>query len=113
MDRAQVRDFTYVKDIVLGTIQAAEADVSGEIFNLEGGRPRRVSDAISILESIFGRKCRVEHREAQRGDVGKTSADISRARARFGFKTSVLLEDGLKAHVEWARQMRRQGTRPS
>ena len=100
-DGEQTRDFTYVADAVEGTLRAAFAGPSGEVFNLGGGSRVTVNRVVGLLEAIAGRPARVRHVEPQRGDVRHTAADTSRAAAILGYSPAVRLEEGLRAEVDW------------
>src|SRR4051812_17227495 len=53
----QSRDFTFVGDIVAGTLAAAGADVPpGSVYNLGGGSRTRVGEAIDIIAELTGRE---------------------------------------------------------
>jgi UDP-glucose 4-epimerase len=101
-DGLQIRDFTYVDDVVDATLLAAEHGVGGATYNVGGGTPVTLLDAIGVLEEQIGRPIAIEHRPSARGDARQTGADTSRARAELGFAPSVTLEEGLARQVEWA-----------
>lgn len=103
-DGRQVRDFTYVSDIVDGTIKAAEVDVLGETFNIGGGNPVALIDVLKILKEKTNTNSVISHEPAQRGDVSKTAADISKARKLLGYRPVVPLREGLANQVEWQRE---------
>ena len=107
-DGSQVRDFTYVDDIVQGIISAFEFDsLDGafETFNLGGGRQTRLIDAIRILQNITAKEASIEYSEPQKGDAGKTLADISRARKKLHYEPKTDLRLGLSNQVEWQRKI--------
>lgn len=105
-DGEQTRDFTFVGDIVQGTLQAAFSPVVGRVFNLGGGSQVSVNQVIRTLEGITGRRARVRYSTEQKGDALHTGADISRAAAGLSFKPSTALEQGLK--LQMADQLNRQ-----
>lgn len=97
----QTRDFTYVGDTVQGTILAAECDVSGETFNLGGGSRISVNDALKALQKVMAMDAEIEYLDVQKGDVGHTYAEISKAKDILGYEPKVGLEEGLCGEVEW------------
>ena len=97
----QTRDFTFVADAVDGTIRAALADTQGEVFNLGGGSRVTVNHVLATLQEIAGRPLRVLRLGTQKGDVGHTSADTSRARATLGYQPRTDLRTGLAAEFDW------------
>lgn len=101
-DGFQTRDFTYVDDIVAGTIAAAEADVpAGSVYNLGGGSTTSVRDALDLIAELSGRELDVVYTAEERGDVRDTSADTSRARAELGFDPRTTVREGLAAELSW------------
>src|SRR5207245_6547813 len=68
-DGKQIRDFTYVSDIVEGTIRAAESEVAGETINLEARPPTDLDGVLEILREITGSESKIVHSQAHRGDV--------------------------------------------
>ena len=103
-DGRQTRDFTYVKDIVEGTIQAAERGVPGEVYNLGGGGNIAMLDVLDLLSAELG-EMRVRKMPGQQGDARNTSADITRARDDFGYEPRFELEAGLKEQIAWHRSL--------
>jgi UDP-glucose 4-epimerase len=105
-DGQQTRDFTYVDDIVAGTIAAAERGGDGEVYNLGGGSRVTLNRAIDVIENALGTTIRREHVGAARGDVTDTLAANEKARRDLGFRPSVTLEDGVRAQCAWMRSLK-------
>jgi UDP-glucose 4-epimerase len=99
-DGNQTRDFTFVGDIVEGTMCAALSDVVGQVFNLGGGSRASVRQVIGILEKVTGKQAWVRHIEAQHGDVRHTGADIRRAMQLLGYNPGTKLSEGLRQQFE-------------
>ena len=102
------RDFTYIDDIVMGTIAAhdrpppAETDsVPHRIYNLGNNRPEKLLDFIGIIEQLLGRTAIKELLPLQPGDVPESFADIETSRRDLGFEPSTTIESGLARFVEW------------
>lgn len=99
-DGTQRRDFTFVGDVVAGTMLALRAK-PGSTYNVGAGRTVTLNEAIAIAESLIGKKAKVRRRETAAGDVRSTSADISRIRDELGYSAQTPLEDGLNAQVSY------------
>jgi nucleoside-diphosphate-sugar epimerase len=99
-DGQQVREFTYVDDVVAATIAAAHHGRRGAVYNIGGGQPVSVLEAVAQVEELLGRPLRVEHLDVGPGDPRRTEADISLAARDFGYEPATLLADGLAAHLE-------------
>ena len=100
-DGAQSRGWTYVGDVVDGTIAAMERG-SGT-YNVGGALEASMTETIALFEEIAGRTLDLRAREAVPGDQRRTSADTTRIRSELGWEPRVSLREGLEAQWEWAR----------
>ncbi len=97
------RDFTYINDIVAGTISAIQRPSPYEIFNLGNSDATALMDFIETIESELGRKAEKNMLPMQPGDVAETSADIKSAREKLGFTPKTPLREGIRAFIGWYR----------
>jgi nucleoside-diphosphate-sugar epimerase len=103
-DGEQVRDFTYVSDVVGATISAADTDVpGGSVFNVSGGSEISINSMIGLISDVVGYGVDVERLPQQPGDVRRTSGCNNRARAVLGWEPRVALRDGVEAQFDWMR----------
>ena len=100
-DGRQTRDFTFVSDIVAATRAAAVSGQHGSVYNVGGGERVELNHVLRLIEKITGRPLRIQHEEAQRGDMRDTFADTSAARRDLGFESRVGLTEGLTREWEW------------
>lgn len=98
-----IRDFTYVDDIVAGTIAALDRPQLGAVYNLGKGSPENLMDMIRILESCLGVEAKLDLLPMQLGDVRETVSDVSRARADLGYDPKTPISEGIPRFVEWFR----------
>jgi len=98
-DGRQLRDFTYVGDIVAASIAAAERGVAGGVYNVASGRPLPLLEVLDTLGEVMGRPLQLRFDETQRGDVRDTHASIERARSELGYAPATELRDGLARQV--------------
>jgi nucleoside-diphosphate-sugar epimerase len=99
----QTRDFTYVDEVVAATIAALGAP--SPVYNVGGGTPASVNEAVALLQQLTGKQGQVVHEESSRGDVYRTWADTSRLRDEVGWQPRTTLADGLRAQIaEYRRQ---------
>jgi UDP-glucuronate 4-epimerase len=101
-DGTASRSFTYVADTIAGTIAALDRGRRGSIYNIGGGEEATMRQAIALAEEIAGRELTLEVLPTARGDVRRTSADVTLAGEELGFAPTTRLEDGLRAQWEWA-----------
>ena len=98
----QTRDFTFISDIIAGTLAAAEApDAVGGVFNLGGGSRIVLLDLLELLTDVVGKPVTIQRLGRQAGDVRHTWADISRSQQVLGYQPKVGLEEGLLAEYQW------------
>ncbi len=95
------RDFTYIDDIVQGTISAIDLGAQNEIFNLGNHRPVTLEHFISVLEASIGQNAIKEFLPMQAGDVPATYADIAHSRRMLNFEPKISLEEGIPRFVAW------------
>jgi len=106
-DGGQIRDFTYVDDVVAGNMAAATADVEpGMVVNIAGGGSTTLSDVIKTVERLTDRTIALDRRPVQAGDVHRTGGAIDRARQALGWSPRVTVDEGLKRQVEWHERRR-------
>lgn len=96
------RDYTYVTDTVAGIRQVLDLPGVGyDIFNLGGGTPVTLLEMVEALERALGRTLEKQFLEKQPGDVDQTFADVSKAKARFGYAPKVSLQEGVQRFADW------------
>ena len=100
-DDNQVREMTYVSDVVEATVAAIEAP-PGNTYNVGGGARATVNDLIDQVQQALGTQVEVVYGPAAEGDVRSTWADLERAERDLGYRPQVGLKEGIKAQVEWA-----------
>ncbi len=104
------RDFTFIDDIVDGTINACfnkkymfsnNSRVPARIFNLAYGRSVQLFDFISEIENILKKKAKKKFLPIQKGDVLKTYANISLAKKNLNYSPKVNYKQGIKKFIQW------------
>ena len=104
-DGKQSRDFTYVDNVVEGTILASTAPgVSGEVFNVALGEEHTVLDLLNEINKILGTSIPPKFVPPRPGDVQRTLADPAKVKKLLGWKGSIGFSEGLRRTVEWFRQ---------
>ena len=113
------RDFTYVDDIVEGTIRvldrpatpdlafdphspdAATSDAPWRVFNIGNHQSVNLLTYIETLERMLGKSTEKIMRPMQDGDVKDTYADTTRLQAATGFAPATTLDEGLARFAAW------------
>lgn len=99
-----MRDFTYINDIIDGTVSAIDKCSGFNIYNLGESQPITVNDLVGKIEEALGKKAVKEFLPLQPGDVERTFADVSKAGDQLGYIPGTTIEDGLAKFVKWFRQ---------
>lgn len=101
------RDYTYIDDIVQGTVAALSYnDRLFDVFNLGESETIQLKDLIAAIENAVGKKAKINRLPEQPGDMPLTCADISKARKLLGYDPRTKFSDGLPRFVEWFRSRR-------
>lgn len=94
------RNFTYVDDIVAGTITVLDKCRGYGVMNIGGDKEESLMRFIEVIEKNLDRKAIKKMLPIQPGDVPSTVADIKKLR-RLGWRPTTRIEKGIKNFVEW------------
>lgn len=103
-DGTQIREFTYVSDIVAGNLAAADREISpGTYLNLAGGAEITLNDLIELVGEVAGSPVKVDPAPKQAGDSFRNGGAIGRARDVLGWEPHVSLREGITEQIAWHR----------
>ena len=109
------RDFTYIDDIVGGTIGvidkmpvAAECpnEVPAKVYNIGCSNPVKLMDFINEIETALGVEAKKEFLPMQAGDVYQTYADTTKLETEVGYKPSITLHEGIGRFIDWYKSVK-------
>ncbi len=101
-DGEHTRDFTYVANVVDGTLRACTAPAaSGEVINVATGGRVSLNQLFAALRGLTGASVEPAYADPRPGDVKDSQADITKARSLLGYAPSVSFEEGLRRTLEW------------
>ncbi len=97
-DGQQTRDFVFVKDVVQANIKAMHSPDAGhgEAFNVATGQTASLLDLLHTIGDLTNKNIIPHFKEARRGDIRHSSADIARARRVLGYEPRFTLKSGLE-----------------
>ena len=113
------RDFTYVDDIVTGTIKVLDKPPQGntawtgeapdpsssrapyKVYNIGNNTPVALMDFIEAIEKALNRKAEKSFLPMQPGDVPATWANVDDLVEDLGYSPNVPIGQGVKKFVEW------------
>jgi UDP-glucuronate 4-epimerase len=105
-DGSSRRDYTFVADIVSGTVAAIERVQPGayDIFNLGGTQTISLKELVEMIERVVGTQAVIEWQPDQPGDVPITYANIDRARSALDYAPTTRPDAGIARYWEWLRR---------
>jgi UDP-glucuronate 4-epimerase len=98
------RDYSYIDDIVAGTIAILDKPAEGpshRLYNLGAARSEDILDVIKLFEKAFDKEARIELKPGEPGDMQETSADITDTVRDFDWQPKVAVEEGVPKFVAW------------
>ena len=106
-DGTTQRDYTYIDDIIDGVLKSINYTEENknvyEIINLGESETISLKQMVETLEKEIGKKAVLNKLAMQPGDVNRTFADISKAKALIGYDPKTKFEDGIKKFINWYR----------
>ena len=96
------RDYVYVADVVQAFLKVLDGSVVGT-FNIGSGKEISVLDIIQHLSTVVGADLPRDHQPEVVGEMERSALDATKARATFGWKPAVSLEDGIRRTYDWFR----------
>ncbi|PYJ34766.1 MAG: epimerase [Verrucomicrobia bacterium] len=101
-DGSTRRDYTYIEDVIQGTMAALEYEGPlFDIFNLGESETIQLKDLIMAIENALGKRAKISQLPEQPGDMPLTCADISKARKLLGYNPTAKFSDGLPKFIDW------------
>jgi UDP-glucose 4-epimerase len=101
-DGHQTRDFVNVADVVQANLSAARNHGVTGAFNIASGTQLKIGELARRVAAFVPREVSIEHGDIRPGDVAHSLADISAARAAFGYEPGLDIEPGLEVYMAWA-----------
>lgn len=100
-DGTQIRNWTYIDDIVEGTLLAAEKINDGTPVNLGTMERIRVIDAAKMVCEMTSHKAEIKTRpDMPTGPLNRV-AHNALAKKLLGWEPKVMFKDGLKRTIDW------------
>ncbi|TAL63096.1 MAG: NAD-dependent epimerase/dehydratase family protein, partial [Bacteroidetes bacterium] len=126
-DGSQVRDYTYIDDIVNGTLLALKKDnTNGDVYNIAGGNGVTIYELAKKIVNISGKNIGIryaepdEYKTIKRGlpygmtqkigkefiDERKYIANIDKAKSELGYNPITDFDKGISKTYEWLRSIK-------
>ncbi|HXV66522.1 MAG TPA: SDR family NAD(P)-dependent oxidoreductase [Nitrosopumilaceae archaeon] len=95
-DGNQLRNFTFVDDVVEANVLALESKIEHAFINIATGKMTSVKELAEIMIGLAGLSIKPIYDNPRKGDIEKSQADISLAKNLINWEPKTSLEDGLK-----------------
>ena len=89
-----------MEDVVDALIKIATETNEPTVYNIANGNEQALIDVIHTYEDIAGMKLDIVQREARKGDIQKSKADVSKLKS-IGFEPKWSLHDGLMSYWKY------------
>jgi UDP-glucose 4-epimerase len=106
-DGSVARDYFHISDLVSAVIKVTESKISGEIFNIAGGKVYTLLEILTVIEKVTGIKPRMRFLNKRRFDVPTNYLDITKARRLLDWKPIVSIEEGIQRTWHWVNEDKR------
>ncbi len=102
-DGEQQKDYVYVGDVARANLLALDRG-DNDIFCIATGKGASVNELYRILATITGYSPEIVRAPKRPGDVYRTYFNNSKAERILGWKPQVMLEEGIRATVDYFRK---------
>lgn len=100
-----VRDFTYIDDVVESIFQITKFPskryIPFDVFNISASSPTKVLRIIELIELKLNKKAKLKFTKKQLGDVVKTHASTIKIGNYFKLKKKTNIENGIAKFIDW------------
>lgn len=107
----QVRNFTYVADVVDATVLGMQHGRNRTVYNVAGSHTVQLATALDEIERCLGRSVPTRTLPPDPRDALSARADTRRARGELGWRANTGLAEGLRAQTDHALECREMGIR--
>jgi GDP-L-fucose synthase len=96
-----VRDFLYVKDVVIGALLILERGESMRPYNLGYGSGISIGEILNTILKVTGKTPNVIWDESKPTTIPFRAVSISRIKNELGFDPKFSFEEGIKETIKW------------
>ena len=104
-DGTTSRDYTYIDDIVDGIIKSCNYCMNNkevyEILNIGNSSPTTLKEMINTIGQVLKIEPKIKQLPMQPGDVDRTYADVSKAKALIGYEPKTTFKEGIENFIKW------------
>lgn len=94
-DGKSERDYIFIDDLINFIISITEKRILNETFNAGSGKSTSIESLLKIVESVTGKKTKINYIKSKNFEVEKVSLDISKAKKELGWQPEYTIEKGV------------------
>ncbi|MBZ0202932.1 MAG: NAD-dependent epimerase/dehydratase family protein, partial [Ignavibacteria bacterium] len=98
-DGSQTRQFIYVRDLAEGNAVCLKTEGENQIFNINGMEVIKITDIVTTLEEILGKKAKVKFIEDRKGNYKGRFISSLKAEKLLGWKPKMNYRDAMKKYI--------------
>ncbi|MGD9678803.1 MAG: NAD-dependent epimerase/dehydratase family protein [Vulcanibacillus sp.] len=100
-DGLQIRDFTYIKNVIEANLKACKAssELAGEVYNIASGGRVAILDIYNYLCKELSEDIKPIYGDVRKGDIKNSYADISIAQTILEYKTVCFIKSGMEKTI--------------
>lgn len=100
-DGSQTRDYVFVDDVVSAMVAAATApNINGLTINIGSGKETSLRELAKAVQEVTGNETEMLYNSKTSSGVSRLCADLSLAKEKLGYHSSIKLEDGLRLTIK-------------
>jgi nucleoside-diphosphate-sugar epimerase len=101
----ETRAFTYIKDVVDGTIAAAvNEEAVGQVINIGSNREMKIIELAEKIKDFTGSSSKIEFKKRRVWDqIKKRKASLEKAKELLNYHQKYDFDEGLKLTIDWMR----------
>lgn len=104
-DGNQIRDFTYVANVIYANYLATQSEINGNILDIGYGMGMSLNGLLETINQILGKNIKPVYEENRKGDVSYSRADILPAMRDLHFTPLIDFNEGLYRTIEYYKNM--------
>lgn len=101
-----VRDYIYIEDFIDLNLKLLNTKEKNNIMNVGSGNGISILELIKKIESVVGKKARIEYLPKRDFDVDKNVLKITKARDIYGWEPKISLNEGIKRTLHWIKGLK-------
>lgn len=103
-DGEQVRDFTFIEDVVDANVELLEAtNIENESINIGSTDKITIRALANLVREKIDPSVPLKYTNRHPADADQTHADVTKARECIGYEPEFAIREGLEAFIDWYR----------